>query len=79
MASKPTLLKWEEEKVSRELPIGAGAGETAHANPDSLDTPTIPQSGSKVNYLHLNTVQEKDRTAGEYLWWAPSISPILAD
>ena len=60
MASKPTLLKWEEEKVSRELPIGAGAGETAHANPDSLDTPTIPQSGSKVNYLHLNTVQEKD-------------------
>ena len=32
------------KKVSRELPAGAGAGETAHANPDSLDTPTIPQS-----------------------------------
>lgn len=41
----PQIRGWQssEEEVSRELPVGAGADETAHANPDSLDTPTIPQ------------------------------------
>ena len=35
--------------MSRELPGGAGAtGETA-ANPDPLDTVTVPQSGAEVN------------------------------
>ena len=39
----------DEKRLSRELPIGAGAGETAHANPDSLDTTSVPQSGDNVN------------------------------
>ena len=39
----------DEKRLSRELPIGAGAGGTAHANPDSLDITSVPQSGTEVN------------------------------
>lgn len=39
----------DEKRLSRELPIGAGAGGTAHANPDSLDITSVPQSGADVN------------------------------
>ncbi len=49
----------DEKRLSRELPAGAGAGETAHANPGSLDTATIPQSGAEVN------TREETRVAAE--------------
>ena len=49
----------DEKRLSRELPAGAGAGKTAHANPGSLETATIPQSGAEVN------TREETRVAAE--------------